>query len=167
MGSNLVIGTIGAGIVIAGAAMLAGAWWKARVPSHRFEPDDCPVDTPLGRSLWRQCSMPEIAVGASIAVLPILAFDLYPPRERFLYHRTRTLDRALLACLAEELRDEPWIQERHHVTRQIRRALVLAQIEGGTYPLVDAHSQLDQMEEELREVGVRVQPRAGLSGMQL
>ena len=83
---------------------------------------------PFARQLRRQATTPSIEVGA-IDLLPILAFELYPPALRRIYNASRLADAELLEQL-QGAPDDPVLREHleilHTVNRDIRRrALVL------------------------------------------
>jgi len=97
------------------------------LPSHLH-----PHPDPLIGHLARQITSPPLRPGTAV-LLPIFAFDVYPPRLRLIYDDSRALDAALLDLLITQPDRPPLraaIQASHDETRRVRRDLLCAWMEG-------------------------------------
>jgi hypothetical protein len=112
----------------AGAGLLLVMWGRARPTlSTPLGPDD--LSTPLRRELWRQGRTPGLtSTGAPSALMPVLAFEFYPPSGRLLYDRSRALDTAMFDLLREPDCTEATIARLtalQILTRGVRRQLLV------------------------------------------
>ncbi len=106
------------------------------------QPSNIVAQDALTHGLLRQTQTPVVGSLDGSRLVPVFAFEVMPGPMRRLYDMSRTLDAQLLACLhhnsqevsgATETRRQ--VEALHHMTRGVRRQLVVAMTSAPDEPL--------------------------------